>query len=140
MYSILQTIHSWWAVLTILSLFNVVISSIVSVSIKRQFGNREKVIALISLIIAHVQLFVGFALYFVSPLGLESFGQMSVATLRLTSLEHPFVVLIAIVLITLGFVKQKNATDDAAKYKKIAIYYGAGLILILSRIPWSLWF
>jgi hypothetical protein len=27
-----------------------------------------------------------------------------------------------------------------AKFKKIAIFYGLGLLLILSRIPWGQWF
>jgi hypothetical protein len=37
----------------------------------------------------HTQLLIGLILYFVSPLGFASLGQMSDKTLRLLALEHP---------------------------------------------------
>ena len=77
---------------------------------------------------------------FVSPFGKAAFGQMSDAALRLTSLEHPLINLIAIVLITIGWSKHKKLINSEAKFKTFAIFYGLGLILILSRIPWNLWF
>jgi len=40
----------------------------------------------------------------------------------------------------MGWSKHKKATTNEAKFKSIAIFYGVGLVLILSRIPWSLWF
>jgi len=46
----------------------------------------------------------------------------------------------AIVLITIGWSKHKKKTDDTSKFKTIAIFYGLGLLLILSRIPWTQWF
>ena len=65
---------------------------------------------------------------------------MKDAALRLTSLEHPLINIIAIVLITIGWSKHKKATTSEAKFKSIAVFFGLGLLLILSRIPWSLWF
>ena len=97
-------------------------------------------IALFGLIGTHLQLLVGFILYFISPLGLDSFGQMKDAALRLTSLEHPLINIIAIVLITIGWSKHKKAENSTAKFKSIAIFYGIGLLMILSRLPWKLWF
>jgi hypothetical protein len=47
---------------------------------------------------------------------------------------------LAITLITIGWSKHKKATTSGAKFKCIAIFYGLGLLLILSRVPWSLWF
>ena len=79
-------------------------------------------------------------MYFVSPLGSAVFGQMKNEAYRLTSLEHPLVNIIAIVLITIGWSKHKKSVTNEAKFKSIAIFYGLGLVLILSRIPWSLWF
>jgi hypothetical protein len=79
-------------------------------------------------------------LYFVSPLGLTSLGQMSDKALRLTSLEHPLINIIAIALITIGWSKHKKLTSSESKFKTFTIFYGLGLLLILSRIPWSLWF
>jgi len=79
-------------------------------------------------------------LYFVSPLGFSSLGQMSDKALRLTSLEHPLINIIAITLITIGWVKHKKLATSESKFKTFSIYYSLGLLLILSRIPWDLWF
>jgi hypothetical protein len=107
---------------------------------KKEFTSKDRKIALFALIGTHTQLLVGLILYFVSPLGLDAFGQMKDAALRLTSLEHPLLNIIAIVFITIGWSKHKKAISNEFKFKVIAVFYGIGLVLILSRIPWSLWF
>lgn len=140
MYSILQKFHSGWAYLALLVLVIAVINAIIGMSSKKEFTPKDRKIALFGLIGIHVQLLIGLILYFVSPLGLDSFGQMADKALRLTSLEHPLINLIAIVLITVGWSKHKKATTSESKFKGFTIFYGLGLVLILSRIPWSLWF
>jgi len=47
--------------------------------------------------------------------------------------------IIAIVLITVGYSKAKRAVADYAANKIVFILYTIALILILSRIPWSTW-
>jgi hypothetical protein len=47
--------------------------------------------------------------------------------------------IIAIALITIGWTKHKKMTDDKNKFKKIALFYGLGLLFILSRIPFASW-
>jgi hypothetical protein len=88
----------------------------------------------------HTQLLIGFIVYFVSPLGFSALGQMKDAALRLTSLEHPLMNIIGITLITIGWMKHKKLTTSESKFKTFSIYYGLGLVLILSKIPWGLWF
>jgi hypothetical protein len=78
-------------------------------------------------------------LYFVSPLGFASLGQMADKALRLTSLEHPLINIIAVTLITVGWSKHKKLTISSPKFTTFTIFYGLGLVLILSRIPWSMW-
>jgi len=43
-------------------------------------------------------------------------------------------------LITMGFSKHKKQTTDKGKFKTLTIFYGLGLLFVLSRIPWSQWF
>jgi hypothetical protein len=107
---------------------------------KRIFTAKDRKIALFALIATHIQLLVGLVLYFLSPLGFAALSQMANGILRLTAVEHPFTNIIAIVLITIGWSKHKKTTDDGKKFKSIAIFYSIGLLLILSRIPWHLWF
>ena len=140
MYTFIQKFHSGWAYIALLLLVIAVVNSLIGWSSKKEFTARDRKIALFGLIATHIQLLVGLILYFVSPLGSAVFGQMKDAALRLTSLEHPLTNIIAIILITVGWSKHKKAETNEAKFKSIAIFFGLGLLLILSRIPWSLWF
>lgn len=140
LYSFIQKFHSGWAYLALLLLVVAVVNSLIGMTSNKEFTSKDRKIALFGLIATHIQLVIGLVLYFVSPLGLSAFGQMSDKALRLTSLEHPLTNIIAIVLITIGWSKHKKAVDSKAKFKSITVFYGLGLLLILSRIPWSLWF
>ena len=139
-YSFLQNLHSGWAYIALLLLVVAVINASIGMSSKKEFTAKDRKISLFGLIGAHIQLLIGLILYFISPLGLQSLGQMSDKMLRLTSMEHPLINIIAIALITVGWSKHKKAIDATAKFKSITIFYGLGLLLILLRIPWSLWF
>jgi hypothetical protein len=140
MYNFLQKFHSGWAYLALLLVLVAVVNAVIGVTSKKEFTAKDRKIALFALIGTHTQLLIGLILYFVSPLGKAAFGQMSNAELRLTSLEHPLINLIAIALITIGWSKHKKIVNSEAKFKTFAIFYGLGLLLILSRIPWNLWF
>ena len=138
MYEFIQKFHSGWAYLALLLLVVAVVNSAIGFSSKKEFTVKDRKIALFGLIAAHIQLVVGLILYFVSPLGLAGFN-MKDAALRLTSMEHPLINIIAIVLITIGWSKHKKQSDSTPKYKSILIGFGLGLLLILSRIPWTSW-
>ena len=140
MYEFIQKFHSGWAYLALLLLVIAVVNALIGFTSKKEFTAKDRKIAIFGLIGTHTQLLIGLILYFVSPLGLDSFGQMSDKMLRLTSLEHPLINLIAITLITIGWSKHKKLTTSESKFKTFSIFYGLGLVLILSRIPWSLWF
>jgi hypothetical protein len=139
MYDFIQKMHSGWAYLALLLLVVAVVNSLIGLTSKKEFTAKDRKIAILGLIGTHTQLLIGLILYFVSPLGFTSLGQMADKALRLTSLEHPLVNIIAIVLITIGWSKHKKLTTSEAKFKTFAIFYGLGLVLILSRIPWLLW-
>jgi hypothetical protein len=139
LYDILRHFHKGWAYLALLLLVVAVVNAIIGFTSKKEFTGNDRKIALFGLIGSHVQLLVGLVLYFVSPLGLAGFS-MKVAEARLTSLEHPLINVIALVLITIGWSKHKKAATSELKFKSFAVFYTIGLLLILSRIPWHLWF
>jgi NADH:ubiquinone oxidoreductase subunit 2 (subunit N) len=140
MYTFIQKFHSGWAYLALLLLLVAIINSWMGMTSKKEFSPKDRKIALFGLIATHIQLVIGLILYFVSPLGKAAFGNMSNADTRLTSLEHPLINLIAIALITIGWSRHKKAETNEAKFKSIALFYSIGLALILTRIPWNLWF
>jgi len=139
MYNLLQSLHSWWAYLAVLVLIIAVINALMGYTSKRYFESKDLRISLFALIFMHIQLVLGLLVYFVSPLGFDSLGEMKDATIRLTSLEHPLINSIAIAVITIGWSKHKKA-EGTLKFRKILFFYGIGLLLILSRIPWKTWF
>lgn len=134
----MKHLHSTLAVILLIALvISIVITAINYFKAKPY--NRK--IALIGFISAHLQLLIGLIIYFVSPLGIKSFSgaNMSNSLSRLYFLEHPLMMLIAIVLITIGYSKAKKAKEDYAANRTVFIMYTIALILILSRIPWSTW-
>ncbi|MGV3695949.1 hypothetical protein [Flavobacterium sp.] len=139
MYNFIQKFHSGWAYLALLLLFIAAANSLVGHLGRKEFTPRDRKIALFALIAVHIQFLVGLILYFVSPKGLDSFGEMKNAALRLTSLEHPLINLIAIALITIGWSKHKRAQTSELKFKPLAFLYSIALVLILIRLPWQSW-
>jgi NADH:ubiquinone oxidoreductase subunit 2 (subunit N) len=140
MYPFVKNFHSGWAYVALLLLVFAVVNSFLGKSSKKEFTAKDRKIALFGLIATHIQLVVALILYFKSPLGSDSIGQMAESDVRLTWLEHPIINILAIVLITIGWSKHKKATTGKAKFNCIFLFYGLGLLLILSRIPWKLWF
>ncbi|CAM2845382.1 hypothetical protein [Flavobacterium frigoris] len=139
MYEFLKEFHSGWAYVALVLLVVAVVNAFIGVFSKKEFTTKDRKIAIFGLIGTHTQLLIGLILYFVSPLGFASLGQMSDKALRLTSLEHPLINIIAITLITIGWTKHKKLTTSESKFKTFSIFYGLGLLLILSRIPWAMW-
>lgn len=140
----MKMIHSYWAYLVLLILVVAVINAISGRMSKRNFTDRDLRISLFALILTHIQLLIGLIWYFMSPwfTSMKEAGMadtMSNAALRLQAVEHPLTMLVAIVLITIGWSRHKKQASDAGKFKSIALFYSLGLLLILSRIPWSNW-
>lgn len=140
MYEIIQKLHLGWAYVAFLVLVIAVVNAFIGLFSKKEFTPKDRKIAMFGLAAIHTQMLIGFIVYFVSPLGFASISHMKDAALRLTSLEHPLMNLIGITLITIGWMKHKKLTTSESKFKTFSIYYGLGLVLILSKIPWNLWF
>ena len=140
MYETIQSVHSLLAYLALALLVLASINAISGLTSKRLFKDKDLRISLFTLIICHIQLLIGLVLYFISPMGFDQLGNMKDAAMRLTSLEHPLINIIALALITIGWSKHKKEESYNGKFKKIAVFYTLGLVLILSRLPWANWF
>ncbi|MDG1278593.1 MAG: hypothetical protein P8O16_15020 [Algoriphagus sp.] len=142
MYTGLQHLHSGIAYLALLALLIVIVLMLVGALSGREFSEKDRKIAMIAFIFCHIQLLVGLILYFVSPLGFQLLtggGAMSDPAARLTALEHPLINIIAIVVISIGYIRAKKMTVSRSKFRSIYMMYAIGFVLILTRIPWSAW-
>lgn len=143
---ILKHAHSGWAYLLLLVLGIATINSLIGFFTKKEFGNRDFSLALVGLIVTHIQLLLGLALWFSGPyfkVLLEDFGGLmskDMRGIRLLALEHPLTMIIAIALLTIGYSKHKKKIVSHGKFKMLAIFYTIAFILVLSRVPWSQWF
>jgi len=139
----MKTIHSYWAYLVLSVLVLAVVNAIIGFVKKREFSDKDLRIGLFTLIFSHIQLLIGLGWYFSSPYfkALKTNGSevMGDSATRLLAVEHPIMMIIALVLITIGWSKHKKKTEDASKFKTFVIFYGIALVLILARIPWNQW-
>lgn len=144
MYEVVLSLHSYWAYLVLLVLVIATFNAIIKTFGDKEYEANDFRKSLFTLIVSHIQLLIGLVLYFVSPrlqlfseLGMG--GVMKDAVNRLYLVEHPFINIVAVALITIGYSKHKKKLTSKAKLKTIAIFYSIALVFLLSRIPWSAW-
>ncbi len=138
-------IHSYWAYLVLITITIATINSILGWTSKRAFVGKDFSLALVALIVTHLQFVIGIVTYFVSDKiqwSNEDLGTKDImgnSDLRLIHLEHPLTMIIAIALLTIGYSKHKRQLVSTPKFKTLSIFYCLALLLVLSRIPWKLW-
>jgi hypothetical protein len=140
MYSLLDHAHSGLRWIALLLLIAAVFKAINGWLGKKKYLPGDRKLASFTVISIHLQLVIGLVLYFVSPTIAEALNDFGTAmknpTLRFYGLEHSIGMLVAIIFITIASASSKRAQDDTTKHKRIAIWFGLGLILILTMIPW----
>ena len=146
MYTGVLHLHSYWAYLVLIVLLITIINSIIGLAGKKEFVIKDFRLALFSLIVTHIQLLIGLILWFISPFGLKAITNNGMAeamgnsALRFNVIEHPLMMIIAVILVTVGYSKHKKKIEAVAKFKTITIFYILTLVVILSRLPWDKWF
>ena len=146
MFETLQFIHSYWAYVTLLIIVLASLNALKGLFANSEFKHKDFRLFLFALIVTHIQIILGLFLYIYSPNAMKAIKSsgmgavMKDSLLRFSSVEHPLIMIIAVVLITMGYSKQKSKEESNAKFKTLAIFYTIALVLILSRIPWGTWF
>jgi uncharacterized membrane-anchored protein len=126
-----------WAVL----LFGVwaLLNAITGISSKRAFSANDKRSGLFFMTFCDIQLVLGLVLYFKFSWfdKLKDMGNtMKNSFDRFFAVEHMSMMLIAWLLVHIGYSAVKRADTDAKKHKKMLIFFGLALLLILASIPW----
>ena len=143
LYQYINSVHSLCAYVVLIVLFLSTINALAGFFTKKEFSVKDLRLSLFTLIFSHIQLLLGLLLYAVTPrLMAWQMGAkivMKDSLLRQLLVEHPLMNIIAVTLITIGWVKHKKQTTNRGKFGKIAIFYTIALICLLSMIPWRLW-
>jgi len=144
MYEAILPLHSYLAYIVLALLFLAVANALLGWFGNKMFTPQKDFrLSLFTLILSHIQLLVGLILFFISANGFKAIQLLGMGGLnapsRLLAVEHPFVNIIGVILITIGWSRHKKYIEGNKKFKNIAIFYGLGLLCFLSRIPWGQW-
>lgn len=127
--------HSALRYVILILLVAVIIIAISGLLKNRRFSALDNRMSLFLFIATHVQLLVGILLYIVSYTnnGRVQF-RMGDAMYRYFAVEHLLIMLVAIVLITLGRTGLKKLNNDQAKHRRMLIFNGIALVIILGTV------
>jgi hypothetical protein len=140
MYPILLDVHSIIRWLILVSVLWAMVRSAMRLQSGQPYEAMDKRLALIAMISMHTQLLLGLWLYMVSPMVQAGLADMASAMkdsiLRFWAVEHITGMIIGIALVTVGYSTAKRAATDAQRYKRILIWFGLGILVVLATIPW----
>jgi hypothetical protein len=113
-----------------------------SLNAGKPFTGGHRKLGLFLLIAADLMLLIGLYQWFTSPLGLKSIQTngmdvvMKDGNLRFFAIEHMVGMIIAIVLIHIGYSYAKRSLPDPVKHKRTLLFYVLAFLLILAFVPW----
>jgi hypothetical protein len=106
---------------------------------KRAFSSTDNRFSLLFMIFCDVQLLIGLVLYYYNGWWeniQKGMGDiMKNGSMRFVAVEHAFTMILAWVLVHVGRTAVKKAAPEN-KHKKMLLYFGLALLLILISIPW----
>ena len=141
---ILVTIHNItrWVVI-ILGVF-AIIRGIAGLIGKKTWQESDRKIGFFFTLAFDIQILFGILLYFFfSQWGLKSilnFGMaevMKVTVFRFYVVEHALMMFLGIIFAHLGSILPKKTENSGKKFKRVVIFFGLALILILVGVPWD---
>ena len=133
-YSIFRQLHSGFRYIVLVLLIAAIIQSLLGWINRKPYTELNRKINLFTLISAHTQLLIGIVLFFLSPYVQFNSNTMKDDTTRYYTVEHWVIMLIAIVLITIGYSKSKKIVMPESKHRIVAIFYLIALFIIIGAI------
>jgi hypothetical protein len=140
-YPVVLMIHSYWRWLVLLVLLVRGLKGLVGYLQKSEYGALDKRLSLAAVIAVDVQLLLGIVLFAISPtirIALADPGAaMKNDVVRLLFVEHPFTMIVGVVLVHVGHALGKRPTrPDPSRHRIAAAMTLLGLGIVLTRIPW----
>jgi len=140
MYPILLFLHSIVRWLVLISVFIAIYKGFRGWRKNLDFTNSDNSARHIAATFSHLQLTIGYLLYFNSPFIAYFRSNFSEAVkqfdLMFFGIIHITLMSISIVIITIGSSLAKRQETDLAKFRTMTIFYLIALILIFIAIPW----
>jgi len=138
----LTAMHSGWRYVIIVLIILAIIYGKQTALGKKAFNGTTKKMGMFTMIAMDIQFLGGLVLYFFFLSSQTNFkigkltDQLGVSQFRTIALEHAIGMLIALILVHVGYAKAKKALNDTEAGKKQYIYMLIAFIIILISIPW----
>lgn len=140
MYQTLIFYHSIIRWLVLVSLLYSIFRAYKGLHLNIPFSKIDNSVRHITATIAHIQLILGITLYTQSPIIKYFWNNFKEAIHHIDAtffgLLHLFLMLTAIILITIGSALSKRKPSDKEKFRTMLIWYSVALFLIFIAIPW----
>ena len=133
-YKFFLLLHSGFRYIVMILILLAILQSFVGWFGKKAYTEGNRKINLFTLISAHTQLVIGLVLYFLSPFVVFAKATMKEPVARYWTVEHITMMIIAIVLITIGYSKSKRIILPEGKHRTVAIFYSLALLIIVVTI------
>jgi len=140
MYPLLLAVHSWLRWFLLIVLVIVLIRSFLGWFSQSKYTKLDNLFGVLLIAFAHTQLVLGLVLYFISPnaypaIQREGMKVMKDANLRVWSVEHLIMMIVAVALIQIGRSVSKAQATDTGKHQRMAIFVVMALAVIFLGIP-----
>jgi hypothetical protein len=140
-FNIAKGFHSNWAYVVIILVVVALILSLVSLLNKKPLNALVRKVITFSMVSMHIQLLAGIVLMFTSPVVKEAMqlgmgDVMKNSALRMSIVEHPVLMLLAIIFMTIANAKTKRTESMSLS---IVIFILLAIGSILSMLPYAQW-
>ena len=133
--------HSGIAYLVLIGLLLIILLGITGILGNKDVNKLDRVSLKITKGLIHLQALAGIILWVVSD-KIQAYLQdpgaaMGNSASRRTFIEHPIMMLIAVVIFTIGSKKIATAKNSKTAYSRMALYGFITLAIFVAMIPWS---
>ncbi len=141
MYSFLLAAHSWLRYPVLLMVLLVLLRSAAGLLRGRAWGGADEGLGRWLIRVWDLQFLLGLVLYFLSPItqfALANFGEtLADRQLRVITVEHPLLMLLATAALHVGWVRARRSADDRGRLLRWLLFAAAAALLTAIAIPWE---
>ncbi len=140
MYSSLLFFHSIFRWLVLAALLWAIFRAYKGYISHHSFNKTDNALRHWTATIAHIQLMIGFILYFTSPVTAHFFSHFKEAIrsidMAFFGIIHISLMFTSVVVITIGSAMAKRKPNDREKFRTMWVWFLIALVLIFIAIPW----
>jgi len=139
MSNVLLFLHSILRYFILVNAIIVCIVALLGIIKKRPFVKRDKLMVLFLQIFCDIQLLFGLFLYYSKGYiyQIKSGTLMQSHVSRFFGMEHAVAMLIAIILVHIGYRTAKTGINDDKKFRRLFWYIFIALFIFVAQIPWQ---